>query len=89
MGKLSFENPTLTSERKMISRRDWWIGIVLVVLAILVHALVPRYEYQQSGPGSIAWVRVDRWTGRALATTLTTDGIMRIEEGKTPVLSKH
>ena len=57
----------------MISRRDWWIGIVLVVLAILVHALVPRYEYQHDGPGSIAWVRVDRWTGRALFTTLTTE----------------
>ena len=53
----------------MISRRDWWIGIVLVVLTILVHALVPRYEYQQAGPGSIAWVRVDRWPGQALATT--------------------
>ena len=53
----------------MISRRDWWIGIVLAVLTILVHALVPRYEYQQAGPGSIAWVRVDRWTGQALATT--------------------
>ena len=73
----------------MISRRDWWIGIVLVVLAILVHALVPRYEYQHDGPGSIAWVRVDRWTGRALFTTLTTDGIMRMEEGKTSVLSKQ
>ena len=70
----------------MISRREWWIGVVLVVLAILVHALVPRYEYQHD-PGSIAWVRVDRWTGLALATTLTTDGIMRIEEGKTTVES--
>ena len=73
----------------MISRRDWWIGIVLVVLAILVHALVPRYEYQHTGPGSIAWVRVDRWTGRALLTTFTADGMMRIEEGKTPVPSKQ
>ena len=71
----------------MISRREWWIGVVLVVLAVLAHALVPRYEYQHSGPGSIAWVRVDRWTGRALSTTLTTDGIMRIEEGKTTVAS--
>ena len=70
----------------MISRREWWIGVVLVVLAILVHALVPRYEYQHD-PGSIAWVRVDRWTGRALVITLTTDGIMRME-GKTSVLSR-
>ena len=63
----------------MISRSEWWIGVVLVVLAILVHALVPRYEYQHDGPGSLAWVRVDRWTGRALATTITTDGIIQIE----------
>ena len=32
----------------MVTRLDWWIGVVLVVLAILAHALVPRYEYQQA-----------------------------------------
>ena len=57
----------------MISRRDWWIGVVLVVLAILVHALVPRYEYQQVG--SVLWIRVDLWTGRAQAATVTADGM--------------
>ena len=72
----------------MATRLEWWIGIVLVVLAILVHALVPRYEYQHDGPGSIAWVRVDRWTGRALVVTVTTDGVMRME-GKTSVLSQQ
>ena len=70
----------------MTSRREWWIGVVLVVLAILVHALVPRYEYL-TGPRGIAWVRVDTWTGRALFLTVTTDGIMR-REGKTSVLSR-
>ena len=53
----------------MISRRDWWIGIVLVVLAILVHALGPRYEYQQVG--DVYWIRVDRWTGQAQVATVT------------------
>ena len=77
----------LSPDRTLISRLEWWIGVVLVVLAILAHALVPRYDYQHDGPGSIAWVRVDRWTGRALVLTITTDGIMRIEEGKTSALS--
>ena len=78
MGKPNFENPTLTSERKMISRRDWWIGIVLVVLAILVHALVPRYEYQQVG--SVLWIRVDRWTGQAQVAAVTGNGVQIRED---------
>ena len=59
----------------MISRREWWIGIVLVMLAILVHALVPRYEYQRVGPSGAVWIRVDLWTGRAQVAALTADGI--------------
>lgn len=42
-----------------MTRRDWWLGIVLIVAAILVHALVPRYDWGQNR------IRIDRWTGAA------------------------
>ena len=45
-----------------MTRRDWWIGVVLLVLAILAHALIPRFEIV-SPQGSAIW-RFDRWTGR-------------------------
>jgi hypothetical protein len=43
-----------------MSRRDWWLGIVLVVVALFVHAAFPRYEVR---PMNGYVVRVDRWTG--------------------------
>ena len=60
-----------------ISRLEWWISVTLVVLVIVVHALVPRYEYQLAGAGGLGWVRVDWWTGQAIfVTPVNTDGIM-------------
>jgi hypothetical protein len=61
----------------MVTRRDWWLGIALVVLAILVHAAVPRYEWLQP-PGdqnAIYLLRVDRWTGRVQLGSLKSRGI--------------
>jgi hypothetical protein len=48
-----------------ISRRDWWLGILAVVCAILLHAAVPRYEWRETARLPHV-IRVDRWTGRAL-----------------------
>lgn len=45
-----------------MTRRDWWFGVLLLSLAVGLHALVPRYEWRG---GSVPQVRVDRWTGRA------------------------
>jgi hypothetical protein len=45
-----------------MTRRDWWLGILAVVLAICLHALVPRYEWRGSPAPR---VRIDRWTGQA------------------------
>jgi hypothetical protein len=47
-----------------MTRRDWWLGLGLLVAAILVHALVPRYEWRQVG-NSVVLLRLDRWTGTA------------------------
>jgi hypothetical protein len=46
-----------------MTRRDWWLGIAAVVLALLVHAAVPRYDWRiaQGRPA----IRIDRWLGRA------------------------
>lgn len=32
-------------------RTDWWVGVLLIVLALLVHPLLPRYEYHHPGLG--------------------------------------
>jgi hypothetical protein len=44
-------------------RRDWWLGVLAIVLAVLVHGLVPRYDFRQAKEA--AFVRIDRWTGSA------------------------
>ncbi len=51
-----------------MTRRDWWLGIALLTVALLLHATipacVPRYEYIVLGPQSTDVIRHDRWTGR-------------------------
>jgi len=44
-----------------MTRRDWWLGILAVVLAVLLHALLPRYEIRSSGQRILG--RIDHWTG--------------------------
>lgn len=50
-----------------MTRRDWWLGITVIVLALLVHAAIPRFEIIPvfEGAGAGGFVRVDRWSGRA------------------------
>src|SRR5688572_23816738 len=53
---------TAATEGPMMSRRDWWIGVGVVALALLLHTAFPRYDWRQlHGP---LYVQVDRWTGR-------------------------
>lgn len=59
-----------------MTRRDWWLGVLLVILMLLVHVAIPRYEYKdlplRGGVGAalagkeigVVQLRVDRWTGR-------------------------
>lgn len=44
-----------------MTRRDWWIGIMILVVVLLFQALFPRYEWRQIGGAFFA--RIDRWTG--------------------------
>ena len=59
-----------------MTRRNWWAGVAVVVLAVLLHALIPRYEYRNV-PGDVVgmFTRIDRWTGSAeLVSVAVTDG---------------
>lgn len=48
-----------------MTRRDWYVGVAVVALALLVHAAFPRYEWQglADHPGFV--IRIDRWRGHA------------------------
>lgn len=47
-----------------MTRRDWYLGVVLVACALLFHAAFPRYEIRQPGGDRATFLlRVDRWTG--------------------------
>jgi hypothetical protein len=48
-----------------MTRRDWWLGVSLVAMAVGLHAAYPRYDWRPtSNPG--ATIRIDRWTGEAV-----------------------
>lgn len=46
----------------ILKPRDWWIGVAIIAIAILLHAAYPRYEWRQQGA---VLMRIDRWTGSA------------------------
>jgi hypothetical protein len=56
-----------------MTKRDWWIGIAVVVAALLAHAALPRYEWRETLAGRSA-VRIDRWTGRAVWGVFADEG---------------
>ena len=48
----------------MMTRRDWWFGIVLLAAALVGHALLPRYQTHTIGTERYGFVVTqDRWTG--------------------------
>lgn len=50
-----------------MTRRDYWLGVLLLALAILAQGLLPRYEWRIAGDptGIQQLIRVDNWTGGA------------------------
>jgi hypothetical protein len=53
-----------------MTTRAWLGGCVLLLLAALGHATLPRYEWHPVTGQPAAMVRVDRWTGRAVWGTV-------------------
>ena len=45
-----------------MTRRDWWLGVAVLAIAIVLHAAFPRYEWRTLDSYV---VRLDRWTGGA------------------------
>ena len=48
-----------------MTRRDFWLGVVVIVAAILTHTAFPRYEWRQSTIKTTtpAMIRIDQWFG--------------------------
>ena len=50
-----------------VTRRDWWMGLGLLAVALILHAAIPaffpRYEFMIFGPRNLDVLKVDRWTG--------------------------
>jgi hypothetical protein len=51
-----------------MTRRDWWIGILVLVAAIVAHAAMNRYSWhlyrvEGQNQNARALVRIDRLTG--------------------------
>ena len=52
-----------------MSKRDWWLGAFVVLVALLAHAALPRYEWLTVSPRVV--LRGDRWTGTVSVGTVT------------------
>jgi hypothetical protein len=61
-----------------MTRRDWWLGVALVVAAVLLYALVPRYEWRDAG--GVPRIRIDRWTGRLVVGSFVNGLWISLEE---------
>jgi hypothetical protein len=67
-----------------ISKEVWGYAILgLVAVAVLVHALFPRYEWKIMGDGS-AIVVYDRWGGRFQRAVYDQSGKLRVMDVYTP-----
>jgi hypothetical protein len=48
-----------------MTKQHWWLGVLVIVLALAAHAALPRYDWRPVTGHPTVLVRVDRWTGRA------------------------
>jgi hypothetical protein len=66
-GQASAVTKTATNSRPDRIIADQRLGVAIVTAALLVNALVPRYEWRQQAN---ALIRIDRWTGSVVAKRL-------------------
>lgn len=66
-----------------MTRRDWWLGVGLVALAILLHAAFPRYEWRNVK--GVPLVRIDRWTGRVVRGHYDENHAWQVYEDLVPI----
>ena len=61
-----------------MTRKDYWLGVLVVAGAIVFHGMFPRYSAAMSD----RWiVNLDRWTGHATALDATgsCDAVQQVE----------
>ena len=49
-----------------MTRRDWWLGLVLFLVVLAVLRAFPRYEIRNT---TSYIIRIDRWAGRVSLVT--------------------
>ena len=62
-----------------MTRRDWWLGILVLVAALFAHSAMNRYSWhlydvEGQGQNARALVRIDRFTG-----TVTHEPVPRVD----------
>jgi hypothetical protein len=53
-----------------VSKTSYWLGVLVLALALLAHAALPRYEVQPVPGRPLNALRTDRWTGDVELLTL-------------------
>ena len=48
-----------------MTTRAWYLGATILAIALVLHALVPRYEWRTVPDHPSQLIRIDRWSGRA------------------------
>ena len=66
-----------------MTRRDWWLGVALVTLAIVLHTAFPRYEWRDVR--GVTVVRIDRWTGRVVRGHYNENHAWQVYEDLVPI----
>ncbi len=56
------------SGTRALNSENWWIAIIVLAGAIVIHAAVPRYEWRHEQ--GLVWSRIDRWTGELRVGTM-------------------
>ena len=60
-----------------MTRRDLYLAVAIMAMALIGHAMLPRYDWRHVGESSIGgerFVRIDRWTGDARLLLVGRDG---------------
>lgn len=65
-----------------VTRRDWWLGVLAIVVVVLFHAVFPRYEWRTSSSHTDVSIRIDRWRGTTMLVTPLRAPIDRVEVDK-------
>jgi hypothetical protein len=63
-----------------MSSRGWWAlaATLIIAIAIVLHALLPRYSFTTVGQDGAVVLVFDRWTGQFQRATYGPDGEPRV-----------